>query len=107
MMKSTLSIILLLSLIGVTASVFAEIPMEAGPKIIEFKMGDLVLHFKHWHHQKSLDNKCSLCHTTYKSGKIENWNKETAHALCISCHETRKKGPTDCQRCHNSVYSRK
>jgi len=106
-MKRILSIILLLSLLGMPVSVLAEISMEAGPKIIEFKMGDLVLHFKHWHHQKSLDNKCSLCHTTNKSGKIENWNKETAHALCISCHETRKKGPTDCQRCHNSVYSRK
>ena len=105
-MKRALSIILLLSLMGVSVSVLAEISLDAGPKVIKFKMGDLVLPFNHWSHQKSLESKCSPCHVS-KTGKIENWSKETAHALCIACHESKNKGPTECQQCHTSLYSRK
>jgi cytochrome c553 len=104
-MKRTMSTILLLSLIGVSVSVFAGNPTNLGPEVIKLKMGDLVLPFKHWSHQKRLNNECFHCHAT-KIGKIEDWSKETAHNLCISCHEIEGKGPVECQQCHNDIYSK-
>ena len=105
-MKLTISIILLLFLTGVPVSVLAENPAHSGPEVIKLKMGDLMLPFKHWAHQKFLEKQCSPCHVS-KIGKIENWGKETAHALCITCHESRHKGPVECKQCHGSFYSRK
>lgn len=104
-MKRSILMAVLLSLLIVPVAVFAE-PQEPGPEIIKFKMGDLVLPFKHRLHQKSLDNKCTPCHAT-RIGKIENWGKDTAHTLCITCHVSMHKGPIGCKECHNTLYSKK
>lgn len=68
-------------------------------------MGDLFLPFLHWKHQKIVNDACVSCHAT-KVGKIDNWSKETAHTLCIPCHQTRHKGPVECEECHNDIYSK-
>jgi predicted CXXCH cytochrome family protein len=57
-------------------------------------MGDLVLPFTHWKHQKTLNDECFHCHAT-KIGKIDDWSKETAQNLCIPCHATGHKGPVE------------
>lgn len=105
-MKRTMLTIMLLSLIGVSVSVFAETPTNSGPEVIKLKMGDLVLPFKHWKHQKSLNNECHHCHGT-TIGKIDDWSKDTAHLICISCHRNKDKGPTECIQCHSNIYSLK
>ncbi|WP_324079335.1 cytochrome c3 family protein [Geomonas sp.] len=68
-------------------------------------MGDLTLPFTHWAHQKLTDNNCTSCHPS-GIGKIENWGKEAAHALCVSCHQRREKGPVQCEECHKVSVSR-
>lgn len=103
MIKRTIGMILCLSL--QSAPIFAETTMNPGPEVIKFKMGDLVLPFSHWGHQKSLKNDCSPCHAD-TSWKIGGWSKETAHTLCIACHQTKKKGPVECKECHNVHYSK-
>jgi cytochrome c553 len=104
-MKRASLVVLLLSLVGASVCISAEIPANLGPEIIKLKMGDLVLPFKHRAHQVKLNNECYHCHAT-KIGKIDNWGKDTAHDLCISCHEIDDKGPVECKQCHNKVYSK-
>ncbi len=107
-MKLTLLAFLLLSLIGIPVIAFAEAPTNAGPEIIRFKMGDLTLPFKHWLHQKRLpeNKRCFPCHTD-GVGKIKNWGEETAHSLCITCHEIVNKGPVECRYCHTGLVGKK
>lgn len=105
-MRRIMSLCIVLSFLGVALAAFAESPAGNGPEVIKFKMGDLVLPFKHWGHQNSLENKCSPCHVN-ETPKIANWSKETAHTLCVSCHEGMKKGPVECKQCHTIHYSRK
>ncbi|SNB46921.1 cytochrome c3 family protein [Geobacter sp. DSM 9736] len=61
------------------------------------KAGDVP--FSHEKHQKALDS-CKPCHTSEAGGKIEGFNKETAHKLCTDCHKDTKSGPTTCSGCH-------
>ena len=104
-MKHTMVAILLLSMIGGTVSALAETPTDPGPEVIRLKMGDLVLPFKHRKHQKILNDECFHCHAT-TIGKIDGWSKNTAHDLCISCHEIEDKGPVQCKECHKNVFSK-
>jgi hypothetical protein len=104
-MKHTMMTFFLLPLIWGNVSVFAETPTNHGPEVIKLKMGDLVLPFMHWKHQKILNDECFHCHAT-KIGKIDDWSKETAHNLCISCHATGHKGPVECEQCHKNIYSK-
>ncbi len=107
MMKPTILAIFLLSLIGMSVTVLAENPANIGPEVIKFKMGDLTLPFKHWRHQKRIQgSKCFTCHTK-EIGKILNWSKDTAHSLCIPCHELEKKGPIECKLCHFEIIGKK
>ena len=105
-MKRSILTIMLLSLLVAAGPVFSETPANSGPEIIRFNMGDLVLPFRHWKHQKSLNNECHHCHGS-TIGKIDAWDKDTAHLICISCHTDRHKGPTECIQCHSNIYSRK
>jgi predicted CXXCH cytochrome family protein len=56
--------------------------------------------FTHKKHQERLKG-CTTCHKDAQGGKIENLSKKAdAHQLCVSCHETKKAGPTKCGQCH-------
>jgi hypothetical protein len=79
---------------------FAETPKNVGPEIINLKMGVMVLPFSHRKHQTFLNSECFHCHPKKTGGKIESWNKETAHQICISCHDLEEKGPVECKQCH-------
>jgi hypothetical protein len=61
------------------------------------KAGDVP--FSHQKHKEAL-NSCKPCHSTESGGKIEGFNKETAHKLCTDCHKDSKAGPTTCSGCH-------
>jgi predicted CXXCH cytochrome family protein len=104
MIKHAASAVFFVSLTCGAVAVSAESPTNKGPEIIKFKMGDLLLPFTHWKHQKIVKDECLRCHTT-NTGKIVNWNKETAHTLCITCHEKEDKGPVRCEQCHKDFYS--
>lgn len=97
-MKRLLSVALFLFMVTICASVNAETPKN-GPEIINLKMGVMVLPFNHLDHQKKLNNECSVCHAS-KIGKIDGWGKDTAHKICIACHELEDQGPTECRQCH-------
>lgn len=99
MMKRLVLILGLLSIATVSSAALTEPPKNAGPEVIKLKMGDMDLPFKHWAHQKSLNNECFHCHNT-KIGKIDNWGKDTAHKVCIACHDLEDKGPVACLQCH-------
>ncbi|HEY5513969.1 MAG TPA: cytochrome c3 family protein [Geomonas sp.] len=99
MIKRLVLMLVLLSMVAVSSAAFAEAPKDKGPEVIRLKMGDMELPFKHWKHQKATNNECFHCHNT-KIGKIDNWGKDTAHKVCIACHELEDKGPVSCRQCH-------
>lgn len=72
---------------------------DPGPAVINLKMGVMLLPFTHKEHQIALKNECYHCHAK-QIGKIEGWGKETAHRICIACHDLDGKGPTQCHECH-------
>jgi len=99
MNKRFVLMLALLSIATVSSVALAETPKNNGPEVIKLKMGEMDLQFKHWKHQKSVNNECYHCHNT-KIGKIDNWGKDTAHTVCIACHELEDKGPVTCRQCH-------
>jgi predicted CXXCH cytochrome family protein len=99
MIKQLVLMLVLLSIAAVSSAAVAETPKDKGREVIKLKMGDMELPFKHWKHQKSVNGECFHCHNT-KIGKIDNWGKDTAHKVCIACHELEDKGPVTCRQCH-------
>ena len=99
MMKRIVLVLGLLSITTVSTAAPTDTAKNNGPEVINLKMGDAELPFKHWSHQKSLNNECFHCHNT-KIGKIDGWGKETAHKVCIACHDLEDKGPVACRQCH-------
>ena len=99
-MKNLIATATLLSLLAISAVANAETDIDKGREVINVKMGWMTVQFKHWQHQKQVNNECFHCHTT-KIGVIQGWgeNANTAHTLCIPCHD-REKGPTECRQCH-------
>ena len=72
----------------------ANAPAE--PKILKATQGDVT--FKHDTHKAVA---CDKCHATKEGGKIAALAaKDSAHALCQTCHKEGKKGPTKCTECH-------
>jgi hypothetical protein len=95
-----LLLIALLSLSGVSVTLATDMPKDPGPEVINFRMGVMILPFQHKKHQERLNNECYHCHGKSASRKIAGWGKETAHTLCISCHDLDDKGPIECHQCH-------
>jgi len=98
-MRRLVLVLGLLSITTVSSAAVQGNPAIKGPEVIKLKMGDTVLPFKHWVHQKNLNNECFHCHNT-KIGRIDDWGKDTAHKVCIACHELEDKGPVTCPQCH-------
>ncbi len=96
-MKKILLLAVLLSNTMVYSAVFAAAPKGSGPEVINLKTG--LVPFPHWKHQISNNSECFNCHKA-EGGKIGDWGKETAHDLCISCHDLNEKGPVECKQCH-------
>ncbi|GFE60903.1 cytochrome c3 family protein [Geobacter sp. AOG2] len=99
MKRIVVPMIVLLLLCGMSSAVQAAEPPNLGPELINLKMGVMSLSFQHRKHQKDLNNECFHCHAR-ENGKIDNWGKDTAHTLCISCHDLYDKGPVECHQCH-------
>lgn len=98
-MKKILLLTALLSSSIAYSTAHADARKGAGPDVINLKMGVVQLPFQHWKHQASNGSECSHCHKG-EGGKIEGWGKETAHTLCIPCHDLNDKGPVECKQCH-------
>ncbi len=101
-MKQSIFVVLAVAALSSGSTlVLADTAQNNGPEIINLKMGDTSLAFKHWKHQKALTGKndCFRCHKV-EIGKIEAWGKETAHTICIPCHDLSDKGPVECKGCH-------
>ncbi len=102
MIRSVLVIVMVvLGFSGISMSAQEEKVVTGGPEIIIHKMKDSKpLELKHWEHQKRMKkNGCSNCHRG-EIGKIEGWDKEFAHMVCIPCHDLNDKGPVNCKECH-------
>jgi len=52
-----------------------------------------------FNHKTHVPLKCETCHAKPEGGKI-GLTKDTAHALCKTCHTKQAKGPTKCADCH-------
>lgn len=63
--------------------------------VLEAKNGNVT--FSHQKHAKTID--CGTCHQG-QPGKIPDFGKDKAHALCTGCHKEQKAGPTKCGECH-------
>lgn len=102
-MKLTTSLFAsILMIIGLPLVILAaEIPQNAGPEIIELKMGKKTVIFQHRKHQISTNNECFHCHKP-QEWKIKKWDKEVAHQICIACHDLYGKGPVGCKGCHTT-----
>jgi hypothetical protein len=76
---------------------------DMGADVMTFPatMGNVT--FPHKMHQEMLKN-CKVCHAN-KPGKIEGFDKDVAHKLCIDCHKTMSNGmgPTTCKACHKKT----
>jgi hypothetical protein len=68
-----------------------------GPETITLtaKNGNVTL--PHAQHAAMID--CGTCHGEGPPGAIE-FDRESAHALCIGCHQERGAGPVKCAECH-------
>lgn len=99
MIKQIVLMSVLLSTAAGSSAVLAKTPENLGAAVINLRMGDKTLPFTHRKHQKDLNNECFHCHNT-KIGKIDGWGKDTAHDICIACHELEEKGPITCRQCH-------
>lgn len=104
--RVTMAIVALTMAAMSSVSLAGEPPKDRGPEIINLKMAELQLPFKHWQHQKNTNNECFHCHAS-KIGKIDGWGKETAHKICIACHELEGKGPASCRQCHTKKKKKK
>lgn len=94
-------LVVIIAVVCTTASAKAEEPAKLGAESIILKMGTNNLTFTHRKHQKKTNNECWHCHKT-ENGKIDGWGKETAHNLCIPCHDLEDKGPVECKQCHGA-----
>lgn len=101
MKRKFLVVVAAMALSGGATIALADTAQNNGPEIINLKMGDTSLAFQHWKHQKQLKGKndCFRCHKV-ELGKIEGWGTETAHTVCIPCHDLNDKGPVECKGCH-------
>lgn len=100
MKKKVMLLVVILSGILVYWTDSAKAVNGAGPDVISLKTGVAPLPFQHWKHQALNGGECSNCHKVESGGKIEGWGKETAHGLCIPCHDLNDKGPVECGQCH-------
>jgi predicted CXXCH cytochrome family protein len=84
-------------LVAATLIVFgASTAMAAESIVFPASMGKVS--FPHQAHKVKLKN-CKLCHEK-ALGKIEGFDKQKAHKLCIDCHKKMNAGPTKCTECH-------
>ena len=102
-MKLTTSLFAsILLIIGLPLAILAaETPPNAGPEIINLKMGEKAVVFQHKKHQQYTNNECFHCHKP-QEWKIKKWDKEVAHEICIACHDLYEKGPVECKGCHTT-----
>jgi cytochrome c553 len=97
-MKRFLLLITVLCISGFATIVMAA-PANVGPEFISLKNGPVPLRFPHRDHQALQNSECFHCHKPDKF-KIDNWGKDVAHSMCISCHDLNDKGPVKCEECH-------
>ncbi len=87
------------SLLLVSVATISFAAVNNGPAVIDLKMGKNIIKFQHKQHQEKLNNECYHCHKT-ELGKIDGWDEDRAHVICIACHDLYDKGPTECKGCH-------
>lgn len=75
---------------------FAGTALAADVMSLPAKNGNVS--FNHKAHADMVKD-CKACHEK-TPGKIEGFNKDSAHKLCKGCHEQKKAGPTKCGECH-------
>lgn len=98
MMRAILPGLLLVAFVAVSP-MFSNAAQSQGPETISLKNGKIPLEFAHRKHQNLQNSECFHCHLPDK-WKIDGWGKETAHSMCISCHDLNDKGPVKCEGCH-------
>jgi hypothetical protein len=100
MIKKTFSAVIMLALsLIVSQGIAQDTPTKDAPDVIQLKMGKGSTSFQHKNHQIKMKNECYHCHKT-KTGIIDNWSEESAHVLCIACHDLYDNGPLECKGCH-------
>ncbi len=57
---------------------------------------------KECHHKVNNDNRIKQCAQCHKGAQ----GRDVMHTACMSCHLTRKAGPTMCQECHEPVQQK-
>ena len=95
-MKLWLASVVAAVLVTAGSAVAADAP--AAPTVLQAKKGDVTLN-----HKTHAALKCEACHATAAGGKIEGFNKDKAHALCVECHKKEAKGPAKCAECHKKA----
>jgi predicted CXXCH cytochrome family protein len=84
------------ALLSAGTAMAADAP--AKPLTLNAKPGNVT-----FNHKTHAAQKCETCHATPAGGKIEGFNKDSAHKLCVECHKTQAKGPAKCADCHKKA----
>lgn len=98
-MKNFVLVMSLLAFSIINTSPESRAQQNPGPETMTLKNGTTPLKFTHRKHQQLQNSECFHCHAP-TGWKIDNWGKEVAHSMCISCHDLNDKGPVKCEECH-------
>lgn len=98
-MKKSLLVITALGISIAATALESNAVQDPGPEILKLKIGTSFMSFQHRRHQNLQHSECFHCHLPNK-WIIDNWGKEVAHSMCISCHDLNDTGPVKCGECH-------
>jgi DnaJ-class molecular chaperone len=79
------------------ASAHAALPTPPQKVVFKNRKGDVTLdHTAHL----SRRARCAACHGPGVVAKIEGFEMQRAHLVCVGCHRESARGPILCKDCH-------
>ena len=79
------------------ASAHAALPTPPQKVVFKNRKGDVTLdHTAHL----SRRARCATCHGPGVVAKIEGFEMQRAHLVCVGCHRENARGPILCKDCH-------
>ncbi len=77
--------------------VLAALPTPPHKVVFPTRKGDVTLdHAAHLARRTP----CKACHGPGVVGKLEDWEYQRAHLVCVGCHRDGGRGPIVCSGCH-------
>jgi hypothetical protein len=95
--------VLATALAGLLATSAAVLPPPPLTVVFKNAKGDVTLdHLAH----NARRTPCASCHGPGVVGKIEGFEMQRAHMVCVGCHREQARGPRLCKECHGEGAAR-